>query len=70
MMEPLGETITSREIGLMKDSSESEQGSSSELEGESLSELVKVWSGEPGLEWSELEVKSDSEGEISKLGLI
>ena len=33
VMEPFGETIASREIGLTGGSSESEQGSSSELDG-------------------------------------
>ena len=70
VMEPFGETIASREIGLTGGSSESEQGSSSELDGESTSELVEVWSGESQLGWSELETESESEGDgNSKLGL-
>ena len=77
VMEPFGETIASREIGLTwgssgltGGSSESEQGSSSELDGESSSELVEVWSDESQLEWSELETESESEGDgNSKSGL-
>ena len=70
VMEPFGESIASREIGLTGGSSESEQGSSSELDGKSSSELVEVWSGESRLGWSELETESESERDgISKLVL-